>query len=267
MCDWCVAYVGQMEATIDSLDGAQRATRGRSPGAARIGADRSCDATEAAAMIAFKFLRAGRMGPFSGFQWPDAGVWVRPTRTLSRAGAGFTPAASEDLPWWLDDQLWEIELDGEVQWRRHKLLATAGRLVSRVDAWTPTLAQEFGVALRLARSGSTPCGASTGQAGPPRPQSSRPARPSMRSRDRPAAARRRGPDTRISLTMRRGRRLRALYRRATDQRRTSLPTPPGASTARPATRPSGAWQSRWLADRLGLEPEPDCPRLTRRSSS
>ena len=97
-------------------------------------------------MIAFKFLRAGRVGPFSRFQWPDAGVWVRPTADASPCRRGIHACRIQDLPWWLDDQLWKVELDGEVAVGRHKLLATAGRLVSRVDAWTPTLAEAFGVA-------------------------------------------------------------------------------------------------------------------------
>ena len=34
-------------------------------------------------MIAFKFLRSGRTGPFSAFQWPEPGVWVRAPRDLA----------------------------------------------------------------------------------------------------------------------------------------------------------------------------------------
>ena len=34
-------------------------------------------------MIAYKFLRAGRIGPFSGFQWPEPGVWVRAAPRLA----------------------------------------------------------------------------------------------------------------------------------------------------------------------------------------
>ena len=97
-------------------------------------------------MIALKFLRAGRVGRFSGFRWPQAGLWVRPPADGSACRHGVHACRVEDLPWWLDEELWEIELEGDVIIGRHKLLAPAGRLVSRVDAWTPGLANDYGVA-------------------------------------------------------------------------------------------------------------------------
>jgi hypothetical protein len=94
-------------------------------------------------MIAYKFLRAGRTGPFSSFQWPEPGVWVHAARDLAACKRGIHACRPSDLPWWLADELWEIELDGRVQADEHKIIASAGRLRSQVEAWTPTCAQQY----------------------------------------------------------------------------------------------------------------------------
>ena len=94
-------------------------------------------------MIAYKFLRSGRIGPFSAFRWPEAGVWVRAQRDLVACRRGIHACRPSDLPWWLADELWEIELDGPVVPDEHKIIATAGRLRSQIEAWTPACAQEY----------------------------------------------------------------------------------------------------------------------------
>jgi hypothetical protein len=94
-------------------------------------------------MIAFKFLRSGRVGPFSAFQWPEPGVWVRAPRDLAACKRGIHACRPDDLPWWLADELWEIELDGLVQPDEHKIIAPVGRLRSQIEAWTPGCAQEY----------------------------------------------------------------------------------------------------------------------------
>jgi hypothetical protein len=93
-------------------------------------------------MIAYKFLRRGRVGPFSGFVWPAPGGWVTAGDT-ERCRRGVHACRPQDLPWWLADELWEIELEGEVSVAGHKLVAPAGGLVRRVGAWTSATAQEF----------------------------------------------------------------------------------------------------------------------------
>jgi hypothetical protein len=94
-------------------------------------------------MIAYKFLRSGRIGPFSGFAWPEPGAWVHATRELVACKRGIHACRPSDLPWWLADELWEIELGGPVQTEEHKIIAAAGRLRSRIEAWTPSCAQEY----------------------------------------------------------------------------------------------------------------------------
>jgi hypothetical protein len=93
--------------------------------------------------VAYKFLRAGRIGPFSSFTWPEPGIWVRGGAATDPCKRGVHACRTRDLPWWLADELWEIELDGEVRIDEHKIVAPAGRLRSRIDAWTPACAQEY----------------------------------------------------------------------------------------------------------------------------
>jgi hypothetical protein len=94
-------------------------------------------------VIAYKFLRAGRVGPFSEFRWPELGVWVRVEGEPASCRTGVHACRVDDLPWWLGEELWEVELDGEVEVHEHKIVAPAGRLRSRVDAWTPDCASEY----------------------------------------------------------------------------------------------------------------------------
>jgi hypothetical protein len=94
-------------------------------------------------MIGYKFLRADRTGPFSGFRWPEPGAWVRAGGDTDSCRRGIHACRTGDLPWWLAEELWEVELDGEIQFDEHKIVAPAGRLRSRIDDWTPACAQEY----------------------------------------------------------------------------------------------------------------------------
>src|SRR5437763_16778572 len=95
-------------------------------------------------MIAYKFLRAGRVGPFSSFTWPEPGLWVRAGGPTDPCRRGIHACRPRDLSWWLADELWEIELQGEVRVDTHKIAAAAGCLRARVEQWTPASAHEHG---------------------------------------------------------------------------------------------------------------------------
>jgi hypothetical protein len=93
-------------------------------------------------LIAYKFLATGAVGRFSGFEW-GAGTWIDadaadPCRT------GIHACRVRDLPIWLDDELWEIELDGDVIECERKIVASRGRLTERLEHWSPEVAREFG---------------------------------------------------------------------------------------------------------------------------
>jgi hypothetical protein len=99
-------------------------------------------------MRAYKFLCAGGVGPFSRYAWPlpreeRPGAWV-----IAPADAGLCRSAVHgcrvaDLPWWLQDELWEAELDGPISHGRHKVAAPRARLVRRVEGCDAACAQRF----------------------------------------------------------------------------------------------------------------------------
>jgi hypothetical protein len=93
-------------------------------------------------VIAYKFLDAGGVGPFTGFRWP-VGEWVE-AGGVDPCVQGVHACRVRDLPVWLGHELWEIELAGEVVEQERKLVGERGRLLRRVDAWDERVAQEFG---------------------------------------------------------------------------------------------------------------------------
>ena len=201
-------------------------------------------------MIAYKFLRSGRVGPFSGFPWPEPGVWVRASRDLAACRRGVHACRSGDLPWWLSDELWEVELDGQVQADEHKVIAPAGRLQSRIEEWTPACAQEYADACAW-RAQERAVEALT-RAG--HPHEARQLATSTTLDEVLTAARKLAddiPQTRISLTIAGDGAFRAL---------TGAPPTSAYIAAHAAMRLDGAagyaaeraWQSQWLVERLGL---------------
>ena len=94
-------------------------------------------------MIAYKFLGSGGIGRFTGFRW-DPGEWIAADQA-DPCRAGSHACRVRDLPLWLDDELWEIELDGEIVVGDRKVVATRGRLTRRIEHWTPSVAREFGL--------------------------------------------------------------------------------------------------------------------------
>jgi hypothetical protein len=94
-------------------------------------------------VIAYKFLAEARHGRFSGFTWPAPGAWVRDPGPLDVCRSGIHACAVEHLPFWVDQELWVIELDGDVLSRGNQLVAAGGRLVEPVAGWTPACAQDY----------------------------------------------------------------------------------------------------------------------------
>lgn len=90
-------------------------------------------------MTAYKFLRSGRVAPFSAFEWP-LGAWVE--AEPDPCASGIHACTVEDLPYWLNAELWEIELEGPDRQER-KLVAPRGRLTRRVDAWDAAAQLDF----------------------------------------------------------------------------------------------------------------------------
>jgi hypothetical protein len=86
-------------------------------------------------VIAFKWLARGAMAPFTGVRWPLA-EWVS-APAGGPEGSGVHACRIAHLPWWLDEELWRVELDGSVIERETQLEARRGRLLDRVTSWDP----------------------------------------------------------------------------------------------------------------------------------
>jgi len=88
-------------------------------------------------MIAWKFLAPGAVAPFTGVRWPvpeggSPGAWLA---GLPGPGKGVHACAVEDLPYWVAEELWEVELDDPVTRAPQQLIAPRGRLLARVQTW------------------------------------------------------------------------------------------------------------------------------------
>ena len=201
-------------------------------------------------MIAYKFLRPGRIGPFSAFQWPGPGVWVHAARDLAACRRGIHACRPGDLPWWLADELWEIELDGHVEPDEHKIIAPSGRLRSQIEGWTPACAQAYADACAWrARDRAVQALTRAGHL-----HAARRLATCETLDDALIAARQLAqdiPETRIILTIAGDGAFRAL---------TGAPPTSAYIAAHAAMRLDGAagyaaeraWQSHWLVERLGL---------------
>jgi len=92
---------------------------------------------------ALKFLRPGRVGPFTQVEWPSPGVWLESQGNPELCRAGIHALRPSALPFWLAEELWIMELDDVQEVASGIVLARRGRLLERVDAWNDDTAREF----------------------------------------------------------------------------------------------------------------------------
>jgi hypothetical protein len=106
-------------------------------------------------VIAYKFLCEGAVGRFSETRWPPPCEWLEADGALETCSNGIHACPLEALAYWFDDELWVVELDGEIIDEGTALVARRGRLLERVDRW-PAVSRAFAAdcvarALELAR--------------------------------------------------------------------------------------------------------------------
>jgi hypothetical protein len=94
-------------------------------------------------VIAYKFLAAGRVAPYSGVDWPEPAIWLESQGTPEPAGIGIHALRAEALLGWIDDELWTCELGGAIEDDGEVLVAERGRLLERVQAWNEVTAYDF----------------------------------------------------------------------------------------------------------------------------
>jgi hypothetical protein len=166
-------------------------------------------------MQALKFLRPGRVAPFSKVTWPQPGEWLQADGPSDLCRTGVHAILPEVLATWVAEELWHIELDGAEALAPGIVVAPRGRLLSRVEEWNDATACDFARACAGRVEEAT-----TGRAA-----------------EYAADARASAEDATADFTA----------------------TTVGymAAHAAEAMRPGGfaaerAWQSRWLAERLGI---------------
>jgi hypothetical protein len=93
-------------------------------------------------MTTYKFLARGAVGTLSGFKWPEpapaptgAGDWVETQGPLELCLRGVHVCRPADLSYWLHDELWRIEVDGDHLEGIDCLVVRRARLLTRIDAW------------------------------------------------------------------------------------------------------------------------------------
>jgi hypothetical protein len=89
----------------------------------------------------WKFLGDGARSPFTGFRWETA-EWAA-AAGQDPCRDGFHACRAGDLPYWLNDELWVVELAAPVVVRPHKVVARRARLVEKVEEWSSATAREF----------------------------------------------------------------------------------------------------------------------------
>ena len=90
----------------------------------------------------YKFLRRGRIARFSGLVWP-LDEWVKVEAPLVPCVNGIHVCRHADLPYWLSDELWEVDVEGEQMPGAQKLVVERARLRGRVERWPTPIARAF----------------------------------------------------------------------------------------------------------------------------
>lgn len=103
--------------------------------------------------VGYKFLARGAVGPISRVQWPQPidgapGAWLGGDGPLVQCRSGVHLMRRDDLAYWLHDELWLVELDGNRADGIDCVLAERARLVRRIDAWHEGAMNRFAAAAR-----------------------------------------------------------------------------------------------------------------------
>ena len=98
-------------------------------------------------MTGYLFLGSGAVGLFDGRRWPtpDGGPadWVTGRVDSPNAIRAYRLG---DLPYWLDDELWVVEVDGDIRRDPRLTRASRGRLCHWIDAWDAGAARAMALA-------------------------------------------------------------------------------------------------------------------------
>ena len=97
-------------------------------------------------MIAYKFLSPGAVAPFTRRVWPQpgptgAGAWL--DAPDDRAEHGVHACRVRDLSFWLESELWRVELDDPLHEGPRQIIGSRGRLLERIWRWDEEGSRSF----------------------------------------------------------------------------------------------------------------------------
>ena len=104
--------------------------------------------------IAYKFLARGAVGTVTEFAWPQPtaagqpGAWIEAAAPIALCESGVHACRLPELAYWLHDELWLVELDGELREASDCVVASRARLVRPVQAWLDGGSARFAHAAR-----------------------------------------------------------------------------------------------------------------------
>lgn len=103
--------------------------------------------------VFYKFLARGALGPITEAAWPaptpaGPGAWLEAAGAIEECRNGVHVCRASDLSHWLHDELWRVEVAGELCDGRDCVIATRGRLIERIELWSQGGAQRFAEACR-----------------------------------------------------------------------------------------------------------------------
>lgn len=99
----------------------------------------------------YKFLAKGAIGPDDRRGWPTPSAsrearWVEADDVFSTSVRAVEACRLEDLPYWLDEELWEFEFEGPYEASDRRVVGRRGRLVRRIEMWNADSAMAFAAA-------------------------------------------------------------------------------------------------------------------------
>jgi hypothetical protein len=96
-------------------------------------------------MRAWKFLERGRVAPFGGHVWPAPGG-AAPGEWIQPPGGEVFACRITDLAWWVNAELWEVELEGPIRTLATQIVGRRGRLLRRSAGWDDVALRAYAVA-------------------------------------------------------------------------------------------------------------------------
>jgi len=101
-------------------------------------------------MAYYKFLTSEHKGEYSDYDFSEylpkeneSGAWLPTVETLSICESGYHCFEPKDILSWINAELWEVEVGGDVLKGNEKLCAQQIRFIRKIEAWNEKTARLF----------------------------------------------------------------------------------------------------------------------------